>query len=409
MNLRNQSIINTAGNVTYLAAQWLLTVLTTRQLGYGAAGVLTLAMSVGSVFTFIQLYGVRGFQSSDTAWQYSSGDYLRARLVTAASGLLLCLLFCLGGHYGRETNLSIILFTLFRTFEAVSDVYFGDFQRQGRLEAVGITMFARGLLTVALFWGGLRLFHDLNAALAAIVSVSLVMTLVVDTVLYRRIVPAMPGSSSGAAGILKACFPLLLASLLPSVITAFPRIQLERFCGTELLGYYGNISTPAVIITAVVPNIIASVMPLYGEMAGGKRYSEMNRLWMKTLLGTVVILMLCLLCVFLFGKAVLAWIYTETIVPYVPYLYYVLLANSVYAFTMCGAALLIALRKNAAVSICAIVATAVCLLVSGPLVTKHGISGAIAVLIVSYMIQFILQVVLILRYTIINRNHAYAE
>ena len=69
MELRKQTIIYTGGNGVYLVALWLLTVITTRLLGYAAAGDLTLAMAVGNVFALMQMYGVRGFQGSDVAFQ----------------------------------------------------------------------------------------------------------------------------------------------------------------------------------------------------------------------------------------------------------------------------------------------------------------------------------------------------
>lgn len=398
--LQKQALINTIGNVTYLVAQWILTVLTTRILGYESVGILTLSMSVGNVFTFIQLYGVRSFQSSDTSRQYTPGDYLLARIATTALGIMLCIsyAFCIG--YNKSISISIILFMLFRTFEAISDVFFGDFQREGRLELVGLTMFLRGVLTVLLFTAGLQLFHDLNKALFCIVMGSLALTAFLDCILYKFIVPWSEGSKCGVAGILRECFPLLLAALLPTVITAFPRVVLERYSGAELLGYYGNISTPAVIIIALVPNILTSIMPVYGEMVTVNDFTRIRKLWMKTIVGTVFIFVVCLLGVKLLGKPVLAWIYTDAIIPYVHFLYFFLISTTLYAITMCNAAVLTALRKNTSVSICAIVATAICVSVSFPLVRHFGISGAISALIISYCAQIIMQIIVVNRNTI---------
>lgn len=399
MNFKIQTGINVIGNVTYLFAQWILTVIVTRFLGYESVGVLTLAMSIGNVFTFIQFYGVRSFQSSDMTRQYSPGDYLGTRLITTCAGFFLCIIFVACSGYETSVCISIFLFTLFRTFEAVSDVFFGDLQREGRLELVGITMLIRGLLTILLFFIGVKVFRNMNAALLAIVIGSLCMTIFVDLILYKKNVPWTKGSKEGYKGILKACFPLLLASLLPMIITAFPRIILERYSGAETLGFYGNISTPAVIITAVVPNILASIMPLYGEKAKEKGYKDIRKLWLKTLLITTAILAVCVIAVLILGRPVLAWIYTDAIIPYVPYLYFFLLSTTIYAFTMCGGSVLVALRKNIYVSICAVTATVICLLISDPLIRTYEIPGAIAVLIISYLVQTVMQVIIILKFT----------
>lgn len=399
VDIRKQTVLHTLGNVVYLASLWGMTVLTTRALGYESVGRLTLAMSVGNVFTFIQFYGVRAFQSSDAARQYTSGDYLRARGITAAAGLILCLAFLLFSGYAPSLAVSVCLYTLFRTFETVSDVFFGDIQRSGRTELVGITMLIRGLLTVLLFWLGLRCFRDLNGALGLAALGSLTLTAVPDVFLYRRFALLGKGSGAGCRGVLRDCFPLLLASLLPTIITAFPRLLLERFNGPELLGFYGNVSTPAVIITAVVPNILAALMPRYGELAAAGDVRGIRRLWGKTLLGTLGILAVCLLGALLLARPVLAWFYTDAILPYVHYLYPFLLSTALYAATMCTGSALVALRRNRWISLCALAATALCVGISFPLVRSYAITGAILSLIAAYLLQLLLQCTVLCRNT----------
>lgn len=399
MTLKLQTIISVVGNVTYLFAQWMLTVLTTRILGYEAVGILTLAMSLGNVFVFVQFYGVRSFQSSDISRQYSSGDYFNARITTVLFGILACIVFVFICRYEYTVISSIVLFTLFRTFESISDVFFGEYQREGRLELVGYTMFLRGMLAIGFFYIGLIVFQSLNAALFIIVIESIGMTLLVDGIVYKKIVPWKSGTLEGLKGILKECFPLLLATLLPTVITAFPRIALEQYYGTELLGFYGNVSTPAVIIITVVPTILASFMPVYGNLVVYGDNKTIRKLWKKTIIGTIVIMILCIIGVAFLGEPILSWIYTDAIAPYVHYLYYVLLATTLYAFTMCGAAVLTALRKNTQVCVCALISTIICLMISFPLIKAYSIAGAISVLIVSYMVQVIIQAVIVLQYT----------
>lgn len=399
MNLKKQTLISTLGNIINLFSLWLLTVITTRTLGYQAVGELTLAMSVGNVFTFIQLYGVRNYQSSDITQEFSTGDYIWARIITTVIGMMLCVTFVICGGYSFSIGLSIILFTLFRTFEAVSDVFFGDIQKAGHLEFTGISLTLRGCMTVLLFLLGVREFCSLNKALMLIVGGSLFLTFTLDLYLYKRLVPLAPGTIYKSLELLKKCFPLLLAVLLPVVITTFPRIVLERYSGAELLGFYGNISTPAVIITTIVPSILAALMPIYGELVIKKEYIGIRKLWLKTIASTGGILILAFLGVLILGKQILSWIYTDAIIPYVHYLYAVLISTGLYALTMCGASVLIALRKNAEVSTCAIAATVVCVLLTVPLVRMYGIKGAILVLIISYFFQTVLQARIIVRET----------
>ncbi|MBQ7474635.1 MAG: polysaccharide biosynthesis C-terminal domain-containing protein [Clostridia bacterium] len=397
--INKKALIYTIGNVAYLFALWLLTVLTTRFSGYESAGVLTLAMSLGNICTFLQMYGMRNYQASDVSRQFASGDYLRSRFFTSAASIILLAIILLFGRYPFKTSVSIILYTLFRFFEAISDVFHGEMHRADKLDKIGVLMFARGAITVILFLTGEAIFRSLNASLLTVAVGSAAITFTLDLPVYRKVVEMKSGSRSGVKKLLTSCFPLLIAFLLPTLITAFPRILLEKFKGAETLGYYGNVSTPAVIITAVVPNIIASYMPRYGELTKEGKNKETRRLWLRTLLLTLMILAVCSAGVALIGKPVLSLIYTESIVPYIKYLYFFLISTALYAATMCGAAVLTARRKNVIVCVCASIAAVVCIVSSFPLVKYFGIPGAIAAMIVSYSVQAVIQLLFILKYT----------
>ncbi len=392
-----QAIWNTAGNAVYLFALWLLTVITTRLLGYPAAGNLTLAMSVGNIFAIVQMFGVRSFQSSDVTFQYSPGDYLCARCVTVAGGGLLCLAAGLLLGYRGGILGTILLFLLFKTSESFSDVLFGDDQRMNHLELAGYSMLLRGVLTAGLFFAGAFYLRSLNAALLAAAAGVLALSLLYDLPLCRKTVRDCGAASGGIGGVLKNCFPLFLAALIPTAITAVPRILLERSFGAELLGYYGNVSTPALLLTTVVPTILAALLPGYGMSYAAGDYRAIRRTWLLSVLGTLVLSVICFLGALALGRIVLSFVYTKSILPYVRYLYGILIAMTLYALTMCGSAALVSMRESRAVTLSALLALLLCLAVSFPLVHAYGIGGAIAALAIPYGAQALVQAAWILR------------
>ncbi len=377
---------------------WLLTVIITRLLGYAAAGDLTLAMAMGNVFALLQMYGVRSFQSSDVRFQFTAGDYLRARLLTMVMGCILGTAALLLLGYSGTLLVSVLLFVLFKSSEAFSDVLFGEDQRRDRLELAGYSMLLRGVLTVFAFFTGAYFFRTLNAALLLAAAVAILLTLFFDLPLYRRTVRDHMGKTSrGLSGILRSCFPLLITTIIPTMITAIPRVALERFYGAEALGYYGNVSTPSLLLTTIAPTILLAFLPTYGRAFQAGDWNRILKTWGLTVLGILCLGAICLLGALLLAKPVLALFYTEAVLPYVHYLYPLLGAMTLYAVTICANAVLVPMRENRVLMGTALISLVLCLALSYPLVRAWGMGGAVAVLAVSYGVQALVQAIWLLR------------
>ena len=395
MNLQRQAFINLVGNVSFLFAQWLLTVITTQLLGYEAVGLLTLAMAIGNVFTFVQTYGVRAFQCSDNQYEFRPAEYVKTRILTTAAGIGMCIVFVLAGGYNKQSAYSILLFLLFRSADGFSDALHGEIQRAGRLELVGFSVLLRSMVTIIFFLAGIHQFHSTVGGLLFAAVGAICLTLFLDMTLYRRCVADTLSRPAACLSILKKCFPLFLAVIIPAFVTSYPRVILERFYGPELLGYYGNISTPTAIITAVIPNILVAFMPMYGNLVAKADGTGIWKLWVKTIMGTGGICVVCMLGVLIAGKPVMAFLYTDAIIPFVHYLYFFLITTMLYAMTMCGGSALIAMRKSNAVVIASIIPAVFCVLAAPPLVRQWEIPGTIITLGVSYLIQLGVQLFLI--------------
>ena len=397
MDLRKQAIFYTFGNIVYLFAIWLLTVITTQLLGYEAVGALTLAMSVGNVIVNVQLYGVRGFQSSDMSFRYESNEYVWVRVITVVLGVIIGALFCFLTEYSFQIGYTIFLFILIKSSEAFSDVLFGNIQRLGCLDLAGYSMCIRGVMIVLLFLVGVYSSQELNKALLIVAIGTILFSLFIDLFFHNSLLRGCSRvSTTGIFGIMKACFPLFLTALLPMCIIAFPRIILEYFYGTVMLGFYGNVSTPALLLITIVPTILTSLLPMYGSSFVSKDYNNILRIWKRSVIITIILTVICLFGVWLLADSILAFVYTEQILPYVHYLYFILIAMALYALVMCNNTTLVAIRENQIILKTSFLGLIACLVSSLPLIRVYGIGGAIAVLAISFGIQFLVQMILLL-------------
>ncbi len=395
MNYKKLVFFNTVGNITYLFVLWLLTVVVTRTVGYEAAGIFTLAMSVGNVFSQIQSYGMQSFQVSDVTGEYSKNQYIYSRYITVGLGIAGCALYCLGGGYSWKKTAAIMFYLLFRSSEAMSSSYFSELQKVGRLDILAKSMLAKSGLMLGIFTAVLYLTGKLTLALLGIAVLSAAITVVYDRPRCYALVeiPRERVTLRAAMEPLRRCFPLMIATLIPILVTAMPRVLLDRYNGEELLGYFGNVSAPTVLIQATVPTVLIPVMTWYGELVQKGNWGMVAKGMALSMAGCAAFGLLACAAVWLVGDWVMGLVFTEKIVPYVHYMYPLIWATVLNAGVSCVNSVLIAVRRNGLVMAFSVVSLVVAAAVCVPLVKGYAIPGAIAVLAIAYFMQLALATV----------------
>ncbi len=91
-SIKQNMLWNSFGSITYLASQWLITVLVVRlSSGYEAAGTRSLAMSVYNIFAPFAIYRMYTYQVFDVKRENTVGEYFAFRIITFAA--LVCVSF----------------------------------------------------------------------------------------------------------------------------------------------------------------------------------------------------------------------------------------------------------------------------------------------------------------------------
>lgn len=377
------------GNIAYLFALWVLTVITTKMAGYDNAGIFTLAMSIGNVFYQLEVYGMQTFQVSDVSGEFRINQYIYARYATVAVSAAGCLLYCLLGGYTVEKGVSIMSFLLLKSCEALSLTYFAELQKIGRLDVLAKSMLAKSGLMIVIFTLVLRVTKRLSLALLSIGLLAAVITFAYDRTRCHALVsiPREKFTFQDIKGPLRRCFPLMVSCIIPVIVTALPRIQLERYNGEELLGYYGNVSAPTVLITAVVPMVMYPVLTWYGELVQAKKWGSLTKGFAASASAFVALSLLACAAIYLVGDFVMALVFSKEIVPYVHYMYPLVGVMALDACNACANNVLIALRRERLVMTFSVVALVIACVCCIPFVKRYAIMGAIAVLGVAYIVQ----------------------
>lgn len=148
ISMKASILWNSWGSIFYLGCQWLLTVLVVRLAGVEESGILSLAMSVSNIWYSLAVYGMRNYQVSDVTDKYKNGTYIFSRWITGFLSLAGCVIYTAVISYSLEQKLCILIYFLYKLTEAYFDIYAGIYQKEWRMDFIGKSMTARGVLTL---------------------------------------------------------------------------------------------------------------------------------------------------------------------------------------------------------------------------------------------------------------------
>lgn len=319
LSLRQNIFWNTVGSAIYLGCQWLITVFVVRlsSSGFTNSGLLTLAMTNTNIFYSIAIFNMRAYQVSDVLDKYKTHTYIQIRCLTSAVSLGMCAVFAAVG-FDSDSFSCILLYMIFKVTEAIIDIIQGVDQRASRMDISGISMAVRGVGTAAVFAFVIALTDSIHLAILAMTGVSVLVMVCYDIPQARRFGRLWGKVDFRAIGrLLLECLPMGIASALSSSITAIPRNFLEASYGSEILGIYGALSVPTVIVQVAATYIFNPMLSVYAEYYCSKDKKSFFRLFFQTLLGIAVLSAAALAGAALLQNPILPLILGQEIKPYI--------------------------------------------------------------------------------------------
>lgn len=287
------------------------------------AGVFTIAYANANLFLTVGKYGMRNYQVSDVLPVYSFGNYLVSRGVTSLAMVIGAFAYLAWSaaslDYTANKILVIAFMCLFKTIDSVEDVFFGNFQQNGRLDVAGRLLTMRLATTLVLFGVGTAVTGDLLVPLVASTVYSAIFF--VCALLYARRRHDLPKGNLGwdfpAVGrLLKECFPLFLAAFLLFYIGNAPKYAIDACLGDVEQAYYGFIAMPVFVVglfaSFVYSPIIASLSRKWAEGDVG----GFVKVFVRQIGYVVLITLACDTGAFVAGVPVLGWLYNVDLSPY---------------------------------------------------------------------------------------------
>lgn len=317
---RDSYVWNMTGSMLIAFQSVILLMILTRTAGLIAAGIFTIAYANANLFLNIGKYGMRNFQVSDVKNQFSFKEYLYSRWITTCAMLIVSIVYIIYtsvlNDYTMEKTMIIFWMCLFKIPDAIEDVYYGDYQKKGRLDIGAKAIAWRLILTLLLFAGILIVFKDLLTALI----ISTIFTFIIMAVFIKCTASGFlePENKSWKkiGELLKQCFPLAAGAFLSFYIGNAPKYAIDSMLNDELQACYGFIAMP-VFVVGLLNNFI--FVPVIYKMSCLWEERKVRAFIQRTLVQVMIVFGITLVCIigaYLIGVPVLSILYSTDLLPY---------------------------------------------------------------------------------------------
>lgn len=348
---------NSVGSLTYLACQWLITIFVVRlSKGYDAAGILSLAMSVVGVFGTFANYKMGTFQISDIHHENTLGEYLGFRVLMLGVAFVACMVYAVF-TCAPHAWATVALYYLFKAVGLVIDIFHGTDQQHRRMDYIGKSYLAQGILTLAAFVAVFWLTQSLNLSIIAMAVAALAVLLVYDRLKVSQFESVTLSLSREKAWyFIKVSFPAVVASLAASAIFAVPKQYLALAFGESALGIYSSVSALALVVQMGATYLYNPFLDVFPRLFFNGDRKGFLKLLFRTVGAIILVALLCSVLLEFMGSWILQLLFGESIVPYVYLLQPVILATILTAFLWFIGDLMITLRDFKAYFISNVVA-----------------------------------------------------
>ena len=295
----------------------LMLIVVTRAAGIAAAGVYSLATAVGQQFQTVGSYEVRPYQATDVRHRFSFGTYYAARIITLFAMVVGIVSYALITGNGQQSVTVVILVASLRLFDAFEDVFYGEFQRLGRLDVAGRANFFRVLATTTVFTALIFITRDLAITTIVTIIVTAVAVALLIVPPAKGLFALRPAFSVGPVrSLLVACLPLFLAAFLAMYLTNAPRFAIETFMDSTQQGYYAILFVPALAINILAMFIFRPLLTRMATYWASCNREGFTKLVQRGILGVGLAFALTFVVVYFLGVPILNLLYNVELGEY---------------------------------------------------------------------------------------------
>lgn len=323
----------------------------TRVTDLSDSGVFTIAFADANLFLLIGKYGVRYFHASDASGKYDFTVYRKTRWITTV--LMLCISFAFTMisskviGYSTYKSMVILWMCIFKLPDSIEDVYYGEYQRRGRLDVASKAWSIRLILTSLVFGLALVITKDLLKTLI----ITTILTSVLMVILIWQTKPLISTATKlneentnegkgneqvaneklaneqeaneltgnikcGMGNLFLECAPLFISTFLSFYVLNAPKYSIDALMTDEIQAKFGFVAMPVFVVSLLTSMMYNPVIQKLSVWWARKQVKDFNHEVWKQMLYVVIVTLVCLLGAFLIGIPVLSLLYNTDLRDY---------------------------------------------------------------------------------------------
>ena len=379
------------GNFVFAFSQWVILIFFARMTNQENLGQYALALAIVTPIFAVGNLQLRPLYildvNSEQKYTYTHFYYLR--LICSFIALACCLVL---GLFFNVSILVLLLVGLLKFFESYSDIIYAYYNAHDQTQLISKSLFLKGTLSVLAVAVGLYLF-DFYTALILFLIVYLVVWLFIDNLYIQKTQEIKKMSLD--LGIMKSAIPMGISLGIVTLQSNIPRLFLDQYASIEAVGIFTVLSYFIIVGSIFINSICQYLSPRLTHAWNH------NRAYFKKLLSMALLIAggLGLIAIFLsyfMGEFVLNLVYGAEYVAYTDAFVLTMVAGFIlYLATVLGYTLTaIGFIKQQVYLFSIVLIFSV--LVSYLCIPEYGIVGGIYTLMVSYLVQCILSLLVVL-------------
>ncbi len=358
----------------------ILLMVLTRTVGLIDSGIFTIAYANASLFLFVGKYGVRNYQVSDVQNEHTFGDYYCARWISVTAMLIAAIVYivysAVSNGYTLEKSLIVFFMCLFKVPDAIEDVFFGEYQRKGRLDIAAKAMAIRLALAIIIF------------AVLVTVTQNLLFSLIADTIISFGIMAVFLKWTAGSFDmdfqwkkgsvwlILRDCFPLFAGTFLAQYISNASKYAIDAQLSDELQACYGFIAMPVFVIGLLNNVVFSPIIYRMAEYWNQRKLKAFLKRFMVQVCIVIGLTFCCIIGAYLLGIPVLSILYNTELHEYKKELLILLLGGGFLALSGLLNTMITIMRCQYPLLMGYTVVSLIALVCSEKIVALYGMTGA---------------------------------
>ena len=344
--------------------------------GITLSGVFSYAFSLACLFYVVAVYYNRVYQVADVENSFSINEYLTSRFLTSFITSILIILFCVINGFTFFKSIIIILLTLFKIVEDISDCYYGFIQKKDDLAYIGKSLFFKSLIGVLTFLIVDIFTKNLILSILMLIIVNFIIMIIDIKKFYTLYKTKFYITIKNVPKLLKETLPVFLFTFLNIFLCNCQKYVIEYFLEDSFQTIFAVIVMPATFLSLCGPYILMPFLNYISKLYSKKDIKNMNN-YVNKINGIYMIIGIAVFIIaFFLGVPVLNFIYDLHLENYKLSFMIIMAGSIAYGLVSMVSNILTVIKRNKEQLYIYIISSVIALVSSILLIKNFALSGA---------------------------------